>query len=170
MRPNPLAWPFRFQFALGLLACAGLMGYALYAQHAMGLDPCPLCIFQRVAMMALGVVFLVGTLHAPSGRVGRGIYAALAVAAAGVGAGIAGRHVWLQSLPPGEVPACSMMSLEYMRDAFPLQDVIRRVLTGSGECAEIDWVFLGVSMPGWTLAWFIGLGLWAVWAGLRPRR
>lgn len=169
MSANPLSWSFRSHFALGLLACVGLMAYALYAQHGLGLDPCPLCIFQRVAVIALGAVFLLGTLHGPRSRTARAVYGVLGLAAAGVGAGVAGRHVWLQSLPPDEVPACSMMGLDYMREAFPLQEVVRRVLTGSGECAEIDWAFLGLSMPAWTLIAFIGLGLWAVMAGVARR-
>ncbi|MFX9532743.1 disulfide bond formation protein B, partial [Acinetobacter baumannii] len=90
---------FRTQFLLGFLACAGLMGYALYAQHVQGFEPCPLCIFQRVAVIALGVVFLLGALHGPRGRGGRAAWGALALLAAGAGIAVAGRHVWLQNLP-----------------------------------------------------------------------
>lgn len=168
MRLNPFSWSFRAQFALGASLCAGLMAYALYAQYRMFLEPCPLCIFQRVAVMAMGFVFLLGALHGPKGAVGRGVWGGLAFVAAAIGAGIAGRHVWLQSLPADEVPACGM-GLEYMMETLPFWDVFQRVLRGSGECAEIDWTFLGLSMPGWTLVWFIGLGLGALWAGFRRR-
>lgn len=169
MSPNPLAWSFRQRFGAGFLACVGLMGYALYAQHGLGLEPCPLCVFQRMAVIALGLVFLAGTVVGPRPgplRIGFGV---LGLIASGVGAGVAGRHVWLQNLPADEVPACSMMSLEYMREAFGIGEVIRRVFTGSGECAEIDWTFLGLSMPAWTLIAFVVLGAWAVLAGLHRR-
>lgn len=166
MRLNPFTWSFRAQFGLGFLLCAALIGYALYAQYRLYLEPCPLCIFQRVAIMALGVVFLLGAVHGPSSRGGRGFWGALAFLAAGGGAAIAGRHVWLQSLPAEEVPACGM-GLEYMMETLPFWDVFSRVLRGSGECAEIDWTFLGLSMPGWTLVWFVAFGLGALWAGFR---
>ena len=169
MSPNPFAWSFRQRFAAGFVSCVGLMAYALYAQHGLGLEPCPLCIFQRVAVIALGLVFLAGWLAGPRPgpwRIGFGV---LGLVAAGVGAGVAGRHVWLQTLPSDEVPACSMMSLDYMREAFGIGEVVRRVFTGSGECAEIDWSFLGLSMPAWTLAAFVLLGAWAVLAGLQRR-
>ncbi len=165
---NPLNFSFRVQFALGAAICAGLVGYALYAQHVLGLEPCPLCIFQRLAFMALGAVFLVGALHAPSGRAGRAIYAVLAALAAGVGMGVAGRHVWLQSLPPDQVPACGP-GLDYMLEAFPFWDVLARVFRGSGECAEVDWLFLGLSMPAWNLIVYGLFAAGALWAGLRRR-
>ncbi|MCK9489231.1 MAG: disulfide bond formation protein B [Xanthomonadales bacterium] len=160
---------FRTACALGFLACVGLMAYALYAQHGLGLEPCPLCIFQRVSVIATGVVFLLAALHGPAGA-GRWLYAGLAALSASIGAGIAGRHVWLQSLAPEDVPACGP-GLDYMLEAFPLQQVLRRVFSGSGECAQIDWTFLGLSMPAWTLICFIGLALSALAIPLlsRPR-
>lgn len=166
MNLNPFAWPFRGQYALGALLCGALLAYALYAQHVMFLDPCPLCIFQRVAFMVLGAVFLLGALHGPASAAGRRGYGLLAALVATAGAAISARHVWLQSLPPDEVPACGP-GLEYMLEAFPLREVLSKVFVGSGECAEIDWTFLGLSMPAWTLLWFVGLGLAALWAGLR---
>jgi disulfide bond formation protein DsbB len=167
MKANPLAWSFRAQFALGLLCCIALLGYALFVQYRMFLDPCPLCILQRVAFMALGLVLLAGLVHNP-GRVGRRVYGLLAAVPALVGAAIAGRHVWLQSLPPDQVPACGP-GLEYMLDAFPLSKALAMVFTGSGECANVDWQFLGLSMPAWTLVWFLALGALVVWAGFRRR-
>lgn len=159
---------YRTAAFLGFLACAGLIGYALYAQHGLGLEPCPLCILQRIAVMAVGLIFLVATLHGPRGA-GRWIYAVLALLAAAVGAGIAGRHVWLQSLPPDQVPACGP-GLEYMLDAFPLSQALRMVFTGSGECANVDWTFLGLSMPTWTLICFVVLGLYALLMPMIARR
>ncbi|MEL1265037.1 disulfide bond formation protein B [Pseudoxanthomonas putridarboris] len=166
---NPFRWTFRAQYLLGFLICAGLLGFALYLEHFRNLVPCPLCTFQRGAFVLLGVVFLLGALHGPRKRGGRGVYGVLALLAGLVGIGIAGRHVWLQNLPPDQVPACGP-DLSYMMDAFPLADVLRKVFTGSGECANVDWSFLGLSMPAWSLLWFAALALWALWAAFRARR
>ncbi len=159
---------FRTACLLGFLACAGLMGYALYAQHVLGLEPCPLCILQRMAVIATGIVFLAAALHAPAGF-GRWIYGGLATVAAAIGAGVAGRHVWLQSLPPDQVPACGP-GYEYMMEAFPLTKALSMIFTGSGECAEVDWQLLGLSMPWWTLFAFVGLALWALLSAGAARR
>ena len=167
MSANPFAWSFRAQYLTGFAACAALLAYALYVQFNMLMLPCPLCILQRVAFAAMGVVFLVGGLHAPKGRWGRAIYGLLLLVPAAAGAGVAGRHVWLQSLPPSEVPLCTSMGLEYMVDVMGPMSALSKVLTGSGECAKVDWTFLGVSMPAWTLVWFIALGLGGLWAALR---
>jgi disulfide bond formation protein DsbB len=163
---NPFRWSFRAQFLSGFLACAALLAYALYSQYYGGLMPCPLCTFQRGAFILLGVIFLIGALHAPVGRGGRRAYAMFALIAAGLGIAVAGRHVWLQHLPADQVPACGP-DLSFMMEAFPLADVLRKVFTGSGECAEVDWTFLGLSMPEWSLIWFVGLAAWALYAGFR---
>ncbi len=159
---------FRRDFLLGFVACAGLIGYALYTQFHGGLLPCPLCIFQRAAFAALGVVFLIGGLHAPLGLAVRRVYGAVGIVAAAVGALIAGNHVRLQHLPPDQVPACGP-GLDYLLEAMPLTGVVRKVMTGSGECAEVDWSFLGLAMPAWSLIWFVALGGWALYAGFRRR-
>lgn len=151
----------------GFVACAGMMAFALYAQHVMGLEPCPLCVFQRVATIALGVVFLAAAAH-DAGRPGRVIYAGALTIVALAGVGVAGRHVWLQNLPKDQVPACGP-DLDFMLDTFPLLDVLRTVLSGSGECAEISWQFLGLSMPAWVLVLLVALGAWGVWVNW-PRR
>ena len=154
----------RVAFALGFLFCAGLLGWAFWLQYGEGLEPCPLCMFQRLVFVAIGVIFLVGAFHEP-GRVGAWIYALLLLAASGVGAALAGRQVWLQSLPKDQVPACGM-GLSYMLDTMPFLDVIGRVLEGSGECAEKAWVFLGLSMANWSglcfLAFLVAAGLLVV--------
>ena len=165
---NPFHASFRTQFLFGAIACAGLLSYAFYAQLRMGLEPCPLCIFQRVAFLALGLVFLLGAVHGAAANGVRRTYGILALLAAGVGAAIAGRHVWLQHLPPDQVPTCGP-GLDYMLDVMPIAGVVRKVLTGSGECAMVDWTFLGLSMPAWTLAWFVVLGAWAAYATFRRR-
>lgn len=166
---NPFAWSYRAQFASGAALCVALLGYALYVQHGMFMMPCPLCILQRIAFAAMGVFFLAGALIGPKPGWLRKLTALLVALSAAIGAGIAIWHLRMQHLPPSEVPSCSGMDLGYMLDAFPLQKVIEKVFTGSGECAVIDWTFLGVSMPGWTLLWYVGLGLAALWSGWRRR-
>lgn len=150
---------------IGFAACAAMMGYALYAEYALLLEPCPLCVFQRMATIATGLVFLIAALHAPSGAAGRRIYAALIMLAAGTGAGVAGRHVWLQNLPADQVPACGP-GFDYIIDAFPLSEALRLIFTGSGECASIDWSFLGLSMPAWVLICFAMLAMYGLWVNL----
>ncbi len=143
------------------LACAGMMAFALYSQHVLLLDPCPLCILQRIAVIAIGLVFLIAAVHNP-GQVGSRIYSVFAVTFAAAGAAVAGWHVRLQNLPADEVPSCGP-GLEYMVDNFPLKDVLGMVLKGSGECADVSWNFLGLTMPTWVLINVILLGLFALW-------
>ena len=157
---------FRAHFALIAFTCACLLAYAYYVEIKLFIDPCPLCILQRVAFLALGVIALLAALHGPRGA-GRKVYGALTLAAAAVGAGIALQHVRLQNLPPDQVPACGA-GLKYMIDTLPLADALRKALTGSGECAKVDWTFLGLSMPTWTLICFVFLGVWAIYAAFRP--
>ncbi|MCG8393689.1 MAG: disulfide bond formation protein B [Pseudomonadales bacterium] len=140
---------------LALLACIVAMAGALYLQHVDGLEPCPLCIFQRIGVIAAAVVLLVAGVHGPK-NVGVRIYGALTALTAIAGGAVSIRHIWLQNLPPDQVPACGP-GLNYMLDVFPLQNVIQQVLAGSGECAEMDWSFLGLSLPGWSLVVFAGL-------------
>jgi disulfide bond formation protein DsbB len=149
----------------GLAACAALMAYALYAEHRLLLEPCPLCVFQRIAVIGLGIVFLLAAVT-PARRSFRITHAVLIGLVAAVGAGIAGRHVWLQSLPPDKVPACGP-GLDYIIDSFPLSEALRLVFTGSGECATADWHFLGLSMPAWVLISVAFLGAFGIWNNLR---
>lgn len=170
MSLSPFSWPFRTQFLSGFVVCAGLIAYALYVQFGMLMLPCPLCILQRIAFAALGLVFLLGGLHSPRGRVGRAIYGLLALLPAAAGAGVASRHVWIQSLPAEDVPLCTSMGLDYMVESMGPLKALSKVLAGSGECAKVDWTLLGFSMPAWTLACFIALGVGALWAAFAPRR
>lgn len=150
----------------GALICAGLMAYALYAQHVLLLEPCPLCVFQRIGVILLGIVFLVAAIHNPGGKLGRRVYAALVGLAAVAGAGVAGWHVRMQNLPPDEVPSCGP-GFDYLVGNFPLKEALAKIFSGSGECATIDWAFLGLSMPTWVLIAFVGLGVAGVWNNLR---
>lgn len=149
----------------GFAACAGLLAYAYYCQYFLHLEPCPLCIFQRVGILAIGVAFLLAAAQDPVGW-GRRIYAVLLALAALATGGVAVRHLYIQSLPPDAVPSCGA-SLAYMMKIFSLNEVLVKVLTGSGECARITWSFLGLSMPGWVLIAALSLGIYGLWVNLR---
>jgi disulfide bond formation protein DsbB len=141
----------------GFLICAGLIAYALYAQFHLGLDPCPLCIFQRIGIAAVGAVFLIAALHDPRGW-GARVYAVLIAIAALATVAVAARQLYIQHLPPGAIPSCGA-PLSMMLKFMPLTAVIRKVLTGSGECSIINWRFLGLAMPAWVLIWGAALGI-----------
>ena len=153
----------------GFFACAGMMAYALYAEKVLLLMPCPLCVLQRMAVIALGIVFLVAALHNP-GTLGRRTYAVLLLLASGAGIGIAGRHVWLQHLPPDQVPACGGAGYDYLMETLPFTEALAVIFTGSGECAAIDWQFLGLSMPAWVIIAVAVTGLAGIWNNLREAR
>ena len=152
---------------VGFLACFALIAYALYAQYGLGLDPCPLCIFQRIGIMALGVGFLIAGLHNPRGWGGR-LYAALIAIAALATIAVAARHLYVQSLPPGAIPSCGA-PLSVLWKFTPTFELIRKVLTGSGECSQVNWKFLGLAMPAWVLICALLLGWMGVATNLRTR-
>lgn len=149
----------------GFLACAGMMGFALYAQYALLLDPCPLCVFQRIATIALGLVFLLVTLQNP-GQIGGRIYAFLILLTAGFGVGVASWHVYLQNLPADKVPGCGP-GFEYIMGNFALFDALGLIFKGSGECADVVWRMLGLSMPTWVIIGLGGLGIYGIYNNLR---
>ncbi len=141
-------------FAGGFLLCLFLMIAALYMEHYMGLEPCPLCAFQRLFVIAIGVVALLAALHNPQ-RVGQRIYSAVLALLTLGGLSVALRHVWLQHLPPDKVPDCGP-GLNYIMDTFPVFDALRLIFKGSGECAEVSWRFLGLfSIPELTAGFFV---------------
>lgn len=156
----------RAAWLLGFLVCAALIAFVLYVEYFQHIEPCPLCIFQRVAFIGIGVVFLIGGLHAPRGG-GRWAYAFVLAIIGLAGIAVASRHLWLQSLPADQVPACGP-SLGYMMGTFPLSDVLKMVLSGSGECAEINWTLLGLSMPAWSLLCLVVLTAWGLWTVRKP--
>ncbi len=147
----------RSLFVLGFLFCASMLAVAAYFQFIEHLEPCPLCILQRVFVLCVGVVFLLAVLHNPRGW-GIRIYGLLAGLFALVGAGISAWHLRLQNLPEDQVPSCGP-GLNFMLDNFSLNETLEMVLRGSGECADVLWTFLGLSIPAWTLIAFIGLAL-----------
>lgn len=149
----------------GFLVCAGLLAYALYAQYGLGLEPCPLCIFQRIGVILMGVTFLAAALHHPRGR-GRYGYAGLVALFALLTVAVAARQLYIQSLPPGTLPSCGA-PLAMMLRFMPVTEVVRRVLSGSGECGEVNWRFLGLAMPAWVLMWAVLLGAAGALVNLR---
>jgi disulfide bond formation protein DsbB len=137
--------------------CFAMLAYAIFAEKVQGFVPCPLCMFQRVCIGALGLVFLISGLH-KARYYGAIVYGGFIFVVAAATTWVAGRHVWIQAQPPGTVPACGA-PLETLMEMFPLLQVIRTVMTGGGECGTIDWSVLGVSMPGWVLIIAVALGL-----------
>jgi protein dithiol:quinone oxidoreductase len=152
---------------LGFVACVALLAYAYYCQYVLHLEPCPLCIFQRVGIFAIGVLFAIAAAHDPAGW-GRRVYAGLLTLAAAITIGVAARHLYIQNAPPGTIAACGA-SLDFMMKVFPLTDVLVKVLTGSGECAKVTWRFLGLAMPAWVLISAVALGAVGLWANLQRR-
>jgi len=148
------------------VASMSFIAIALVMEHWLELEPCPLCILQRVGVIALGVVALVGALHNP-GILGHKIYSGLGIIAGLSTIGVAARQLWLQSLPPDQVPACGP-SLDYLMDVFPLMDVLQMILSGDGSCAEVSWQWLGISIPGWVVIGCLTL-LALQWLILRRR-
>jgi disulfide bond formation protein DsbB len=158
----------RLGYVIGFAVCAGLLGFALYLQYFEGQEPCPLCILQRTVYMALVLVFLVAALHGP-GRTGAMLYGWLLFIIASVGVAIAARHVWLQHLPKDRIPECGP-GLEYMLRKFSALRALEKVLAGSGECAEVSWRFVGLSIAEWSLFWLLVLAGFALYLTLAARR
>ena len=156
----------RVLYALPALACAALLAFGYYLQFFQGQDPCPLCLVQRGFFYGVVLVFAVAALHSPA-RTGGIIYCAAATLLALGGFGVAARQVWLQHLPADQVPACGP-DLFFMMENFPLKRIFEKVFLGSGQCAEVNWRFLGLSIAEWSLAWFAALAVYAVWLGFKP--
>jgi disulfide bond formation protein DsbB len=135
--------------------CAAAMGFAFYLQYSLYLEPCPLCMTQRIFVCLVGILAVVAVIHNP-GRGGIRGYSVAGMVASLVGGGFSVRHVWLQQLPEDLVPACGP-SLQYMLETLPLNDTLNAMLSGDGNCAEVVWSFLGLSIPAWTLVVFAGL-------------
>lgn len=165
---SPTCCSFRTLYLLGFAACVALLGYAYYVQFDLHIEPCPLCIFQRIAVIAMGLFFLIGAIHDPR-RSGRRVYALLVLAGAAAGVSIAAYHLWVQQQPPDPLAGCAP-GFNYMIENFPISKVLKMAFTGHADCAEVSWTFLGLAMPFWTLASFVVLGAAALWAGFRNGR
>ena len=135
--------------------CIGLLIFGLYLEHIQGLEACPLCIFQRIAYTIIIFITLIGAIHNPRNLL-QIIYKLLMVISSITGAAIAGRQIWLQHLPPELVPECGP-GLDYMFNVFPFREALKMIFTGSGECAEVKWRFIGLSIAEWSLIMFIGI-------------
>ncbi len=157
----------RLMFSAVALGCAGLLGFGLFLQHYQGLEPCPLCILQRIAFVSAGLIALLAALHNPSGW-GRAVYAVLVLASAMAGAGVAARQIWLQHNPPRTL-SCGA-DLDYMLESFPLSQALPMIFKGSGDCAEVKWLFLGLSIPEWALICFVAIAALALRILLARRR
>ena len=147
----------RMFFLTVMFSCIALMVFGLYLEYVQGLEPCPLCILQRIAYILIILISLMGVIHNPI-DIWKIIYKALLFFTAIIGACIAGRQVWLQHLPPELVPECGP-GLDYMLNVFPFADAIRMILSGSGECAEVQWRFIGLSIAEWSLIVFVTISI-----------
>jgi disulfide bond formation protein DsbB len=155
----------RAGFALGAFACGSLLAFGYFLQYGKGLEPCPLCLLQRGFFYALLVIFAAAALHGPRGT-GRIAYGAAAALFAAGGAAAASRQVWLQHLPADKVPQCGP-DLFFMLENFPLSQTLQKLIAGTGECAAVDWRFLGLSIAEWSLLWFCFFLLYALWLAVR---
>lgn len=150
----------------GLVVCA-LMSFGLYLQYIKHQDPCPLCMVQRVIFIAILVVYAIAMLHGPK-CIGERVYAALITLLSLSGVAVAARHIWIQHLPPDQVPACGP-GLDYMLETMPLSNVLKQLMHGSGECAAHGWTFLTLGIPEWSLLCYLGLATWALLIALRTK-
>jgi disulfide bond formation protein DsbB len=151
---------FRGEFILGLIACAAILGVALYMEFFMGLDPCLLCMSQRFIYLGMAFVFMLAALHNPYFG-GHNRYGLLLFLLSLTGLALASRQLYLQNLPADLVPACGP-SFSYMLDAFPFTDVLVTMIKGSGSCAEVQWSFLSLSIAGWSFVLFSLLALYCL--------
>lgn len=152
-----------FNFA-GFLVCAALLAYAYFLQLHVGLEPCPLCIFQRIGVIIVGLLFLLAGVFSFRGR-GARVWSVLIGLVALAGALTSARQLWLQ-LHPNMMASCGP-GLNYMVQVLPLAEVVKRVFIGTSDCGVIQWTFLGLSMPGWVMIWFVLLGAFGIWANWR---
>ena len=152
--------------ALGFVACAGMLSFGYYLQHFKGIEPCPLCIVQRLLLASTGIAFLVAAIHHPARRWAAHVYGGIIALSALTGLGVAIRHVWIQHTPESLRPACGP-GLEFLLNTFGPLESFRRVLQGSGECGLVQWTFLRLSIPEWTLIAFFVFAVYAVYLSVK---
>ncbi len=141
------------QILLVVMTVIGMSFALFFLQRYMGLSPCPLCIFQRIGLMVMGSFALIAALFNPKSKAVRLVLWLGSLLGIGWAAGVAARHVWLQHLPADQVPSCGP-GLDYWLDTLPMSEVLNQVFAGSGECASVDWTFLGFSIPEQSLLLF----------------
>ena len=152
-------------YLMGFVACFGIVISALVIQTVYKLEPCPLCITQRMFFMGLGVLFLMGAFIKPATLLKK-IFTVLQVLTALGGAGWAMRHWYLQANKESMIADCGV-GFDYMFENFPLKKMFTLIFKGTGDCAAIDWTFLGLTLPQLGLISFAGLGVYAVWLGFK---
>ena len=160
------------QVFLVIMAVIGMSFALFFLQRYMGFSPCPLCIFQRIGLMIMGGFALIAAIFDPKSKIVRLLLWLGSSAGIGWAAVVAGRHVWLQHLPADQVPSCGP-GLDYWLDTLPMQQVLKEVFAGSGECASIEWTFMGLSIPEQSLILFsvlILVHLLILWRIVRPAR
>jgi len=135
-----------------LFLAGGMIGGAQFMEHVLKLDPCPLCLMQRLWTLFAGVVVLIALSHEPRHR----IYPALVFLCSVLGGGFSVRQLWLQSLPPDAVPSCGP-DMGYMLEVFPMSQILTAMTFGTGNCAEVTWSLFGISIAGWALVGFLVL-------------
>ncbi len=158
----------RIVFLVIFLVCAGLMSFGFYLQYVLGLEPCVLCMVQRLFFSLLGLTALIAFLHNPQ-FIGVRIYAVLTALFSVMGAGIAGRQVWLQHLPADKVPECGP-DLFFMLEVYPLGEALMTALKGTGDCAKVAWTFLSLSIPEWAIIIFIAIFIASLQLIFKSRR
>jgi len=157
----------RWLYLAGALYVGALMCFGFFLQYVMHQDPCPLCMVQRVIFIGILLLFAIAALHGPK-RLGERIYAVLVGMLALTGVGVASRHIWIQNLPKDQVPACGP-GLDYMLNTFPVSEVLKELMHGSGECATKGWTFLTLGIPEWSLLCYLALGAWSVLVAFRSQ-
>jgi disulfide bond formation protein DsbB len=151
---------FRALSSITVLVSIALLAAAYYFELVVGLEPCPMCMMQRIVVFVLGWIALIAAIHNPEQRFGRVSYAITAGLVSLAGVAIAIRHSWIQAYPPEDIPDCGA-PLEYMLDILPFQEILTYMLTGSASCTEVSWSFLGLTMPNWMIVVFIGYSVYA---------
>lgn len=154
-------------YLAGVLFTCCLLGFGLFLQYVKHQDPCPLCMVQRLIFIAIMVLFAIAALHNPK-YIGLRVYGTLIVLLSMFGVGVAARHIWIQNLPKDLVPACGP-GLDYMLDTFPMSEVLKELMHGSGECAAKGWTFLTLGIPEWSLLCYLALGVLAMLITIRAR-
>lgn len=166
---NPFLFPPRMLYFALFVVCFGLLGFGLYLQHIVGVEPCPMCILQRYAFVLIMLVGLVAGIHNP-GRVGIAVYGLIHLGLALAGGSVAGQQSYIQRQPP-DLAMCGP-GIEYMVETFGLGAALPMIFQGSGDCGSLSWVFLGLSVANWSLVCFICIGifatgmLWRSWKGI----
>ncbi|MFT6834937.1 MAG: disulfide bond formation protein DsbB [Francisellaceae bacterium] len=153
--------PARIIFLVSFLICCLAFAIVMYLELANGLEPCPLCILQRIVVIILGVFFLIAAIHGPKRR-GIRVYSFLFFILCFVGVSISVRQVWLQSLPIGEAPMCGP-GIGYMFQSMPFKEFLLTIFQGTGQCAVVHWQFLSLSLAGWAVVFFATLGFIHLW-------